>query len=232
MTLLFATALVSGFSEEKTIRVFVALCDNASQGIVPVGEKIGDGDKPDANLYWGCYDGFGSYFSRSKKWTVISKESDISEQILRRIKLRHVHDDIMLTGEAYRGRNIRECLADFEKAAASGKDDLVAFIGHNGLMEFSLPEPRERGEDRTDVVVLACVSHAFFAERLERAHCRPILMTQQLMYPGAFLLHDAIEAWRDGGDLDSIRLAAGKAYARNQKISVSAATGVFADLSP
>ncbi len=35
----------------KTVKVFVALCDNKTQGIVPVGEKIGNGDDPDANLY-------------------------------------------------------------------------------------------------------------------------------------------------------------------------------------
>ena len=50
------------------------------------------------------------------------------------------------------------------------------------------------------------------------------------MYPGSFLLHDAIEAWRQGEGLGPIRAAAGRAYARNQKISVKAATGVFSDL--
>jgi hypothetical protein len=34
----------------KKVAVFVALCDNATQGILPVPAKIGDGDKPDANL--------------------------------------------------------------------------------------------------------------------------------------------------------------------------------------
>ena len=46
----------------KRIHVFVALCDNESQGIVPVGEKIGNGDDPESNLYWGCSDGFGGFF--------------------------------------------------------------------------------------------------------------------------------------------------------------------------
>jgi hypothetical protein len=38
----------------KTIHVFVALCDNKNQGIVPVPEKLGRGDDPDGNLYWGA----------------------------------------------------------------------------------------------------------------------------------------------------------------------------------
>lgn len=35
----------------KTIHVLVALCDNKYQGIVPVPEKIGNGQDPDQNLY-------------------------------------------------------------------------------------------------------------------------------------------------------------------------------------
>ena len=65
----------------KRIHVFVALCDNESQGIVPVGEKIGNGDDPEANLYWGCSDGLKSYFSRSSKWKLISNQSEINAQI-------------------------------------------------------------------------------------------------------------------------------------------------------
>jgi hypothetical protein len=59
----------------------------------------------------------------------------------------------------------------------------------------------------------------------------PVLLTEQFMYPGAFLVHDAIEAWAAGGGAKEIRAAAGKAYAKNQKISVKAATGVFSDLA-
>ena len=43
-----ALAVTAPFSparaDAKTIEVFVALCDNGSQGIAPVPEKIGDGD--------------------------------------------------------------------------------------------------------------------------------------------------------------------------------------------
>ena len=41
---------ISSQAEEKKIRVFVALCDNATQGIVKVNSNIGDGNKPDSNL--------------------------------------------------------------------------------------------------------------------------------------------------------------------------------------
>jgi len=55
MKLVISTLLVFSFSlasraEEKSIRVFVALCDNAFQGIVPVPQWIGNSDQPDSNF--------------------------------------------------------------------------------------------------------------------------------------------------------------------------------------
>jgi len=217
---------------QKSVMVFVALCDNKTQGIIPVGPKIGNGDIPDDNLYWGCTDGFGSYFKKSKNWKVTESASDVSDDILRRMKLKHVKGDIVLQADAYRGSQIRKCIEDFEKAAASGNYDLVAFIGHDGLMDFNVTDPASIENNKTEAIVLCCVSDRYFGPRLEKMGCRPLLLTQQLMYPGAFILHDVLEVWRTGGSTSEMRAAAGRAYARNQKISVSAATGVFAPPKP
>ena len=48
----------------RVIHIFVALCDNASQGIVPVPARIGNGDDPKNNLYWGAAFGIRTYFER------------------------------------------------------------------------------------------------------------------------------------------------------------------------
>ncbi len=215
----------------KQVRVFVALCDNKTQGIVPVGEKIGNGDDPGSNLYWGCSDGFGSFFRHSSRWKVIASDEDVSEAILRRLTVRHAGGDIDLVADAYRGSQIRRCLQDFEEAASLNKFDLVAFIGHNGLMDFTLEAPFKVEGNTTEVVVLCCLSERYFGERLRALGCRPILMTQQLMYPGSFLLHAAIEKWRSGGSRTEVREAAAAAYAKNQGISARAAAGVFAPLN-
>ena len=58
----------------KQVAVFVALCDSATQGILPVPAKIGDDDKPGANLYRGCSDGFSGCFRASKAWKLQRKE--------------------------------------------------------------------------------------------------------------------------------------------------------------
>jgi hypothetical protein len=214
----------------KQIRVFVALCDNKTQGIVPVGEKIGNGDDPDANLYWGCTDGLAVHFRKSGNWKQVKSEKDVSNAILRRLSFKHAAADIELVADAYRGSEMGVCIVDFEKAAASGKYDLVAFIGHNGLMDGPVQPPAAVAGNDAEVVVLCCLSERYFRKRLEALGCRPLLMTSQLMYPGSFLLSAAIESWRQGGDVGDVRAAAGSAYAQNQKIATKAATGVFADL--
>jgi phosphoserine aminotransferase len=49
---LLISATLSPPEKWKQVRVYVALCDNESQGIVPVPAKIGNGNDPDQNLYW------------------------------------------------------------------------------------------------------------------------------------------------------------------------------------
>ena len=97
-------------------------------------------------------------------------------------------------------------------------------------MDFNLEVPKKSEGNNTKVVVLCCLSEKYFGDRLRAVGCRSILMTQQLMYPGSFLLHAAIEKWLSGGSPTDLRTAGATAYAKNQKISVRAATGVFAPL--
>src|SRR5438046_399170 len=58
----------------RTIHIFVALCDNKYQGIVPVPAKIGNGADPNNNLYWGCGFGIQTYFQNSKEWKLVKKQ--------------------------------------------------------------------------------------------------------------------------------------------------------------
>lgn len=245
---LFTTLPCPSIQATEVIHVFVALCDNASQGIVPVPAKIGDGDKPDDNLYWGCSEGVRSWFSASKKWKRLPAVESPKPEILERVVFKHRERDVYLIADAWRGREIKPCIQTFVNAAgglggeevkaggvvlkAGGDAAFVAYIGHNGLMEFSVDWPAEkRSPDNSAVksaAVLACVSERYFAEKLKNIGVRPLLTTRQLMYPGAFVLHDALEARFAGKDAAAVREAAARAYARNQGISVKAALGVFA----
>ncbi len=225
--------------QPKRIHVIVALCDNATQGIQPVGKRIGDGDKPDDNLYWGCSDGLREWFKKSANWTLEKTEradlaKDPDAKILRILTFKHRSGAAILIAEAWRGRNIREAtLSYFDKLIDSSDTapDFVAYIGHNGLMDFSLPSDLSTATEKPkDTAVLCCRSRPFFDESLVARQASPMLMTEQLMYPGSFLLEAALEGWMKGETTEQLRDRAARAYQKNQKISFRAARGIFSDL--
>lgn len=218
---------------DKTIGVFVALADNQNQGIVPVPEAIGKGDDPERNLYWGTSEGLKGVFDRSKEWKLTEKmDSPVNTKILRTRVYRNAKKNAVLTAKAYKGSAISECIWDFEAAVQAGPYDMVVFIGHNGLMDFDLPKPMKSDKQAKtpDCVVLCCKSEQYFKTRIEESGGRPILLTTQLMYPGAFILRAVADSWLDGKKRSAIRESAGIAYAENQKLSKKAGTAVFADL--
>lgn len=96
----------------KTIHILVALCDNKYQGIVPVPPKIGNGQDPDNNLYWGCAYGIKNYFKKSGEWKFIKSEKQYGKT-LERIIFRHISKDYYLVADAYDGREIKSCTKDF-----------------------------------------------------------------------------------------------------------------------
>lgn len=246
---IFATLVLMGgpVRAVEVIHVFVALADNASQGLVPVPAKIGNGDDPANNLYWGCDEGVRSWFKRSSKWKKVPSPKASRPEILERVVFKHKEKDAWLVADAWRGSQMKLCLEAFVAATAGkggevvalegaelrvgGDATLLAFIGHNGLMDFKLEWPAPPAAvpaKPRPVVVLCCLSQSYFGDPLRRVGARPLLTTTQLMYPGAFVLHDAAEAWLEGKSATEVRAAAGRAYAKNQRLSVKAGTGVFA----
>src|SRR6478609_3419638 len=164
--LLFLLTISITWAAPKKVAVFVALCDNATQGIAPVPAKIGDGNQPDANLYWGCTDGFAGCFRASKAWKLLRKEVPEDKRILERLVYRHESGEIELTAEAWRGSEIKACLAAFETALVSGNHDLCAYIGHNVLMDGEVAPPKIKAAKRCDAMILCCMSESYFKQRL------------------------------------------------------------------
>lgn len=72
----------------RTIHVMVALCDNRYQGIVPVPAKIGNGQDPAGNLYWGCAYGVRTFFRKSKSWILVGSRKGRGP-VLERLVFRH-----------------------------------------------------------------------------------------------------------------------------------------------
>ena len=214
------------------IHVFVALADNATQGIAPVPAKIGNGDDAAHNLYWGCDEALPPVFRASADWKFLGREPGPKPAIIERLRFAHASGKWQLVADGYRGSAIRECTVDFFQALASDQPvdqlPLVAYLGHDGLMDFPLPSEAivHPGPGR-QAIVLCCMSQRFFGPHLAAAGARPLLTTTQLMYPGGFILRDALAGWARGETPAQIQRRAAAAYAHNQGVSIKAAQGVF-----
>ena len=207
-----------------TVHVTVALCDNATQGIVPVPAAIGDGNDPRTNLYWGASLGVKSWLKR-EKWA-IQKVAPPHDAILERIVAKKTIGgrEVAIIADAWRGSRIREAITSFLEDASHGTEDVVAYIGHDGLMEFNVSPRVWRNTKPPRSIVLACASQQFFASYLRAAGSKPLLLTTGLMAPEAYTLTAAIEAFVTNGD---VREAAARAYDRFQKCGIKAARRLF-----
>ena len=229
----------------RTVHVFVALCDNKYQGIVPVGKIIGNGQDPDNNLYWGCENGVRTYFKqKSSDWFLVKKEKNISEFILERILFKHKSQDVFLLADAYDGKHIKQTTLDFLSAAAAsnpisyihqqdslyfgGSSNLTSYIGHDGLMDFSIPVmDRSIDSSKREAIILACYSIKYFTPHLKAAGATPLVWTTGLMAPEAYTLHDALSEWVEKRRPEDVRNAAAIAYSKFQKCSIKASRNLL-----
>lgn len=228
----------------KVIHIFVALCDNKYQGIVPVPAKIGNGQDPENNLYWGCGFGIRSYFKKSSEWKFLKSEK-IGNTVLERVIFKHVWKDAYLVADAYDGREIKACTEDFLNSSSGqlkktiqltgktlgiyGNANLVAYIGHNGLMDFELDKAYSNTDNKKrDCIILACKSKNYFTPYIANAKAVPLVWTTQFMAPEAYTLHDALSGYVLNENAAQIHQRAAKAYSKYQKCSLKAASGLLA----
>ncbi|HEX7830536.1 MAG TPA: hypothetical protein VF787_12820 [Thermoanaerobaculia bacterium] len=212
------------FGAPLRVHVTVALCDNATQGIVPVPAAIGDGNDPRTNLYWGAMYGVKSWLKRDG-WSV-QKVKTTHEAVLERIvaKKKINGRDVEIVADAWRGSRIREAITAFLEQASFGGADVIAYIGHDGLMEFDVSPRIGNAATKPRAIVLACASLQYFGKHLQRAGSQPLLLTTNLMAPEAYTLTAAIDAHVRGAD---VREAAARAYDKHQKCGLKAARKLF-----
>ncbi len=249
-------AMINSEAYGKTIHVFVALCDNDSQGIVPVPETLGNGDKPENNLYWGAMFGVKTVFTKSKQWKLVLLQKHISETILERAVFVNLREqDVYLIADAYRGKNINDAIKDLLKSSAGTYDlkvtikdkliihggstsDLLVYVGHDAFMDFwkpsvlykklfkTFPAGSKEGEPR-NVFVLSCYSKDYFKTPLKKANGYPLLWTKSKLAPEAYILEGALEGWMKNESGQKIADRAAKAYSAYQKCSLKAAKTIF-----
>lgn len=226
--------------DRRTIHVFVALCDNDSQGIVPVSRMLGNGNDPKNNLYWGAMYGVRTFLRKSRHWKLMQTLKNPDEIILERCVFRHASGKAFLVADAYRGSRIKNAVTDFLKSAAgqenrtiecsgkrlgiNGSSELAVYVGHNGLMDFAVVETAPLQSSKpVQCVVLACKSRPYFEKRLSE----PLLLTTGLMAPEAYTLEAVLEGWIRSETPAQLRERAARAYSKYQKCGLNAARNLF-----
>ena len=237
------------------VHVIVALCDNENQGIVPVPRHLGNGQDARSNLYWGALFGVRTYFVRQGGWTSVSVEKPSDTRIRERavfvgtVQRAGRPASVHVVADAWDGAEIKAAIERFLSLAAGGATEqvslgrgaearsitaggsahVVAFVGHDGLMDFSLrgPDKRVGQAPPNSSIVLACASKPYFLDKLRAAGSHPLLLTTGLMAPEAYTLDAAIRSWIGGASVDATREAAATAYQRYQKCGMRAARNLF-----
>jgi hypothetical protein len=227
----------------RSIHVYVALCDNKYQGIVPVNAKVGNGQDPANNLYWGWGYGIKTYFKNSKEWKLIRSQKQTGS-VLERLLFRHATDNYYLIADAYDGREMKKCITDFltglsgkikdtimtegKVIGTAGNAKLLSFIGHDGLMDFQLTDKFEKADSmKRDCIILACYSKNYFSPFVHQTGAYPLLWTTNLMGPEAYTIHDAITGYIKKESAASMQMRAAKAYSSYTKCTVKAAMNLL-----
>jgi hypothetical protein len=225
---------------QRVAHVVVALCDNVNQGIVPVPKSLGNGQDAERNLYWGAAYGVRTWFNKSSAWKRVHREADPSPHVVERVVWKHTTEDVYLVADAYDGAYIQQAtndllsyagghqasniVVDGKRLAIGGGAQLLAYCGHDGLMEFAPPAaqaPANSQPRRT--IILACISKRFFADPLKATGASPLIWSTGLMAPEAYTLDAALQGWVRNGTDAQVRERAAQAYAKWQKCSAGAA---------
>jgi hypothetical protein len=230
----------------RVAHIVVALADNRYQGIVPVPAAIGNGDDPVRNLYWGAGYGLRTFLQKSADWELVSRCTPGKGPVLERCVFRNCQEKVCVVADAYRGREIRRAVSDFfafaagrapelvpigatEFVKAAGGSDLVAYVGHDGLMDFALDHYEYSADNKhRDAVMVSCASKSYFADALRWTGARPLLWTSGLMAPEAYVIEAALAGWARSETDDQVRRRAAAAYDRYQHCGTKAALYLFA----
>lgn len=231
-------------AQTKYVHVLVALCDNKNQGIVPVPEKIGNGQDPANNLYWGCSFGVKTFFKNQNNWKLIKQINNPSKYIYERIIFKSKTNNIYLVADAYDGAAIKQTTIDLLNYAAGlrkekilidtisikigGSADLICYVGHDGLMDFSLDTyPLKTDDKKREVAIFACASKQYFYQSIQKTGAYPLLWTTNLMCPEAYTLEALVNSWMLNKSREEIREKVAQAYHKYQKCGIKGARNLL-----
>ncbi len=118
-------------------------------------------------------------------------------------------------------------LVDGSTLDAGGAAQIVAWVGHNRLMDvdaYTWPAP---GTATKGTIAIACHTAAYMEESVPSATRVPLLMTRDFLFANAAPLEAAVLAFASGGTYAKIRLDAATAYAGVREREVKHVFGAF-----
>lgn len=118
-------------------------------------------------------------------------------------------------------------LPDHTTLEAGGRAQIVAWVGHNRLMDldrFAWPPP---GRDPQGLLAIACETAPYMKRDVPAPTRAPLLMTTDFLFANAAPLEAAVLAFAAGGDYRRIRRDAAAAYAGVQDKSLRHVLGAF-----
>jgi hypothetical protein len=230
--------------KKRVVEVHVPLCDNT---ILACGNaKLGDGDTPGTNLYWATTPGFGQWFVRKGSgWQHVSAltedtgDKDVLEKHVYRRTLATPaawrkrgapkRYELELVIRAWRGSAIDRALAAYaaDISGTGTSAQLVAFVGHNRLMDLDEYKWPAAGTEVKGAIAIACHTASYMKKQVSAATRVPLLMTNDYLFSNAAPLEAAVLAFAQGGGYAEIRRDAATAYAGVRKRPVSRIIGAF-----
>lgn len=112
--------------------------------------------------------------------------------------------------------------------SAGGNANLICYVGHDGLMDFSLDSyPSKVDNKKREVVILACASKNYFYKHLRKTGVYPLLWTTNLMCPEAYTLDSVIDSWIIKDSPDKTREKAAQTYHKYQKCGIKGARNLL-----
>ena len=131
--------------------------------------------------------------------------------------------------ELYGGAARTLTLDDGTELAAGGAARIVAYVGHNRLMDveaYAWPEATADGP-RKGAVAIACHTDAYMHDEVPAADRVPLLFTRDFLFASAPPLEGVVRAFAEGGGYQAMRKAAAVEYARPEGKRVKRVQGAF-----
>lgn len=254
------------------VQAHVPLCDN---DVIPCGNaRLGDGEDPKRNLYWGTSEGVLGWFGRrGGGWTQVLDgdgdaigEADVLDLRVWKRTLASpaawrragapARFTVYVVAQAWRGERIHEAfthyaddlygvtahaiaLPDGTRLAAGGDAHIVAYVGHNHLMDLAAfdwadvakraagratPDERPRG-----AIAIACHTAVYMQDVVPGEQRVPLVMTRDFLLASSAALEGAVLGFARGGDYAAIRRGSAAGYAEGGNKPLRRVFGAFSN---